>query len=71
MILSPSHGSLIFLSRLGETVDFDVQTLPYPEIKIMYWAGGNPFHHHKDLGHLVAPGENQIQWLSMNGVGIR
>ena len=24
-------------------------TCVYPEIKLVYWAGGNPFHHHQDL----------------------
>lgn len=37
----------------GKTVEFDGQTLTYPEIKLMYWAGGNPFHHHQDLGRLM------------------
>jgi biotin/methionine sulfoxide reductase len=24
----------------------------YPDIKLIYWAGGNPFHHHQDLNRL-------------------
>jgi biotin/methionine sulfoxide reductase len=24
----------------------------YPDIKLVYWAGGNPFHHHQDLHRL-------------------
>ena len=24
----------------------------YPEIRLIYWAGGNPFHHHQDLNRL-------------------
>jgi len=24
----------------------------YPSIKLVYWAGGNPFHHHQDLNRL-------------------
>ncbi|MEW5420800.1 molybdopterin-dependent oxidoreductase [Amorphus sp. 3PC139-8] len=24
----------------------------YPDIRLIYWAGGNPFHHHQDLGRL-------------------
>jgi biotin/methionine sulfoxide reductase len=24
----------------------------YPDIKLVYWAGGNPFHHHQDLNRL-------------------
>ncbi|GAA1003031.1 putative biotin sulfoxide reductase BisC [Acrocarpospora pleiomorpha] len=25
----------------------------YPDIRLVYWAGGNPFHHHQDLGRLA------------------
>lgn len=25
----------------------------YPDIKLVYWAGGNPFHHHQDLSRLM------------------
>ena len=24
----------------------------YPDIKLVYWAGGNPFHHHQDINRL-------------------
>ena len=24
----------------------------YPDIRLVYWAGGNPFHHHQDLSRL-------------------
>jgi biotin/methionine sulfoxide reductase len=24
----------------------------YPDIRLVYWAGGNPFHHHQDLARL-------------------
>ncbi|MFC3394493.1 molybdopterin guanine dinucleotide-containing S/N-oxide reductase [Brenneria rubrifaciens] len=36
----------------GEPFAFNGQTLTYPDIKLAYWAGGNPFHHHQDLGRL-------------------
>jgi len=36
----------------GEPFDFDGQRLVYPEIRLVYWSGGNPFHHHQDLGRL-------------------
>lgn len=26
----------------------------YPDIRLVYWAGGNPFHHHQDLTRLCA-----------------
>jgi biotin/methionine sulfoxide reductase len=36
----------------GEPFDFNGRRLTYPEIKLVYWAGGNPFHHHQDLNRL-------------------
>src|SRR5207237_8322615 len=33
----------------GEEFDFNGQRLAYPDIRLVYWAGGNPFHHHQDL----------------------
>jgi biotin/methionine sulfoxide reductase len=38
----------------GGTVRFDGATLTYPATKLIYWAGGNPFHHHQDLNRLRA-----------------
>jgi len=36
----------------GEAFDYNGQRLLYPDIKLVYWAGGNPFHHHQDLNRL-------------------
>lgn len=36
----------------GETYRYNGQTRSYPDIKLVYWAGGNPFHHHQDLNRL-------------------
>ena len=36
----------------GEEYDYDGQVLTYPDIRLVYWAGGNPFHHHQDLNRL-------------------
>ncbi|GAB3312316.1 molybdopterin-dependent oxidoreductase [Epidermidibacterium keratini] len=36
----------------GEQYSYDGKTLTYPDIKLVYWAGGNPFHHHTDLKRL-------------------
>ncbi|MBX2824736.1 MAG: molybdopterin-dependent oxidoreductase, partial [Gammaproteobacteria bacterium] len=36
----------------GEQFNFNGQSLNYPDIKLVYWAGGNPFHHHQDLHRL-------------------
>ncbi len=37
----------------GEQIDYDGQTITYPDTHLIYWAGGNPFHHHQDLNRLV------------------
>jgi len=36
----------------GETFDFNGRRLTYPDIRLVYWCGGNPFHHHQDLARL-------------------
>jgi len=36
----------------GTPYRYNGQTRTYPEIRLVYWAGGNPFHHHQDLNRL-------------------
>src|SRR6266436_6071352 len=36
----------------GEPFDYNGRRLAYPDIRLVYWAGGNPFHHHQDLNRL-------------------
>jgi biotin/methionine sulfoxide reductase len=36
----------------GAEYDYDGGRYTYPDIRLVYWAGGNPFHHHQDLGRL-------------------
>lgn len=36
----------------GETYEFDGQQRRYPDIRLVYWAGGNAFHHHQDINRL-------------------
>jgi biotin/methionine sulfoxide reductase len=36
----------------GQSFDYDGQRYQYPDTRLVYWAGGNPFHHHQDLGRL-------------------
>ena len=36
----------------GGSYDFDGQRRRYPHIRLVYWVGGNPFHHHQDLNRL-------------------
>ncbi len=42
------------LEKPGEPFDYDGRRLHYPDIQLIYWAGGNPFHHHQDLNRLRA-----------------
>ena len=36
----------------GERFDYNGAQHTYPDIKLVYWAGGNPYHHHQDLNRL-------------------
>ena len=36
----------------GADFDYNGERLTYPDIKLVYWAGGNPFHHHQDINRL-------------------
>jgi biotin/methionine sulfoxide reductase len=40
------------LSGPGRTYEFDGEIRVYPDIDLVYWCGGNPFHHHQDLRRL-------------------
>ena len=40
------------LLRPGETYSYNGQSRIYPKIQLIYWAGGNPYHHHQDLNKL-------------------
>ncbi|MCC7347805.1 MAG: molybdopterin-dependent oxidoreductase, partial [Variibacter sp.] len=53
-------GSAIPVARIadmllnpGAAYDFDGRRHTYPDIKLVYWCGGNPFHHHQDINRLV------------------
>jgi biotin/methionine sulfoxide reductase len=41
------------LERPGGTLDYDGRTIALPDIRMIYWAGGNPFHHHQDLNRML------------------
>ncbi len=36
----------------GGSYCFDGETRSFPDIRLLWWAGGNPFHHHQDLNRL-------------------
>ncbi len=37
----------------GAPFDFNGQRLTYPDIRLVYWCGGNPFHKQQDLNRLL------------------
>ncbi len=54
-------NSFIPVSRLTEMLEnpngvfqYNGKKYKYPKINLIWWAGGNPFHHHQDLNRLCA-----------------
>ncbi len=43
-----AHALSDLLLNPGKTIDFDGEKITYPDIKLVYWAGGNPFSHQMD-----------------------
>ena len=41
------------LLRPGDVIEFDGERIAFPKIELVYWAGGNPFHHHQDINKLL------------------
>lgn len=41
------------LERPGGTLDYDGRTIRLPDTRLIWWAGGNPLHHHQDLNRLL------------------
>ncbi len=53
-------GSFIPVARIadmllapGKEYEYDGEVRTYPDTRLVYWCGGNPFHHHQDLNRLV------------------
>ena len=40
------------LERPGEVLQYNGRDIVLPDIRMVWWAGGNPFHHHQDLPRL-------------------
>ena len=40
------------LEKPGQSFDYNGKQYTYPDIRLVWWAGGNPFHHHQDLNRL-------------------
>ena len=37
----------------GGKIPYNGRDIVYPDIRLVYWAGANPFHHHQDLNRLM------------------
>jgi len=46
------------LSNPGTHYRYNGNVYSYPDIKLVYWTGGNPFHHHQDLNRFRKAWEN-------------
>lgn len=53
----------------GKKIQFNGAEITYPDIKFIYWTGGNPFTHHQDTNTLVKAWQkpetivvNEIYW---------
>jgi biotin/methionine sulfoxide reductase len=56
----------------GASIDYDGGRLTYPDARLVYWVGGNPFHHHQDINKFVRALRkpetiivNEIWWTPM------
>ena len=59
--LSSSGAASIPLARIvdmlenpGKEFDFNGKRDKYPDVKLAYWVGGNPFAHHQDRNRMLA-----------------
>lgn len=37
----------------GQSIEFRGEKVTFPDIRLIYWAGGNPFSHHQDTNKLL------------------
>lgn len=40
------------LLRPGEPFEYEGRKYTYPDVRMVYWAGGNPFHHQQNINRL-------------------
>ncbi len=57
------------LEAPGTAYDFNGNRETYPDVRLIHWAGGNPFHHHQQLNRLLKAWQkpqtiivNEIWW---------
>jgi biotin/methionine sulfoxide reductase len=49
----PASRVADLLLRPGEPLEYNGNVITLPKIDLIYWCGGNPFHHHQDLNRLI------------------
>ncbi len=66
-----AHGLSDLLLNPGKVVDFNGEKIKYPHIRLVYWAGGNPFSHQMDRNRQIKAWRkpevtivNEIYWTS-------
>jgi biotin/methionine sulfoxide reductase len=54
------------LENPGGEYRFDGKVCTYPDIRLVYWAGGNPFHHHQDLNRFIRAWRSKPETIVVN-----
>jgi biotin/methionine sulfoxide reductase len=54
------------LENPGGAYDFNGKRCTYPDIRLIYWAGGNPFHHHQDLNRFMRAWRSKPETIVVN-----
>ncbi|MFM9970185.1 MAG: molybdopterin-dependent oxidoreductase [Burkholderiales bacterium] len=54
------------LENPGGAYDFDGKVCTYPDIRLIYWAGCNPFHHHQDLNRFTRAWRSKPETIVVN-----
>ena len=66
-----AHAVSDLLLNPGKVIDFNGEKIKYPDIKLVYWAGGNPLDHQMDRNREIKAWRkpetiiiNEIYWTS-------
>jgi biotin/methionine sulfoxide reductase len=51
------------LEKPGQDFDYNGERHRYADIRLIYWAGGNPFHHHQDLNRMLAAWQSKPETI--------
>ena len=51
-VISVSRITELLEAQPGDLFEFNGETNAYPDTRLVYWCGGNIFHHHQDLSRL-------------------